>query len=218
MRVCVVSISLLALFLICGTATAGDRVAVGVKVGSLGVGAELDVRLTNHFAVSLAASAYEYDRTDEDSGITYDSTLDLDSMGVLLDWYPFAGSFHLTAGYFENENRLSAIGVPGPGDVFEIGGMTYTAAEVGDLTAAIEFDDTAPYFGLGWGNPFKGRKLSFELDLGIYKQGNADVILATSQTVPGLPAELAAEEAELEEDLEDYDFWPVIQIGLAWRF
>jgi hypothetical protein len=197
---------------------AGDRMAFGVRAGTLGLGVEFDYKLTDRFAARLAANSFDYDDTVEDSGIEFDGTLELQSVGAMIDFYPFKGGFHATGGLFLNNNGLEAVGIPEAGQTFEIGNNTYDTADIGDLTTSMEFKDFVPYLGLGWGNPFSGGKVSFAIDLGIYKQGNPDITLSTTDVVAGLEDDLALEVAEMEEELEEFDFWPVLQIGVTFRF
>ena len=160
-------------------ANAGDRTAIGVRAGTLGLGAEFDVKLTNHFTVRMAANSYDYSNTIEDSGINFDATLELGSVGAMIDYYPFSNGFHLTAGAFKNDNRLMASGVPEAGQTFEIGENFYTTTEIGDLSSRMEFKDTVPYFGLGWGNPFNGRRFGVNFDLGVFHH----LLLCASATI-----------------------------------
>jgi hypothetical protein len=61
------------------------------------------------------------------------------------------------------------------------------------------------------------RRVGFLFDLGVVSQGSGDVTLSSSTGIVD-PADLEAEAARIEEDIEDYELWPVLSVGLAIRF
>ena len=133
----------------------------------------------------------------------------------IADFHPFKGGFHLSAGLFSNENEISISATPTA--ALDIGGTTYTPAEIGTLSGRISFDSTAPYFGLGWGRISGEKRVGFLFDLGILKQGSGSVELTSSTGLINL-VDLQTEISEIEADIEDFDFWPVVSFGLAIRF
>ena len=52
--------------------------------------------------------------------------------------------------------------------------------------------------------------------------GSGDVTLesvgGTFSNDPVLQAQLAQEVQEIEDEIEDYELWPVVQVGLSYRF
>lgn len=80
----------------------------------------------------------------------------------------------------------------------------------------------APYVGIGWGNAFgRSRRWGFVTDLGVAFTGSPDVALSATGTLasdPGFRADLAREEADLEDDLEDFKIYPVFSANLYFRF
>jgi hypothetical protein len=80
-----------------------------------------------------------------------------------------------------------------------------------------------PYFGIGWGNAVaKGSALSLSVDVGVIFQGAPNVTLTTEGTDASIQsqvdAQLAIEKAELEQDLDDFKLYPVVNIGATYRF
>ena len=208
----------LLLLLVSVPGLAGERIALGVRGSTLGLGAELHFKLNDDFTLRAMGHASDADVDDEYSDVDYDAELDLSSFGVVVD-YRFAGSFRVSAGLFSNGNEITATGRPTGGE-FEIGGTTYPAAAVGTLRGAIEFDDIAPFLGIGWGNAFEGGRFRFHAELGVYLQGSPDVRLSASNedTIPGLSDDLERERRQFEDDLDGYDFWPVLSVGVSYRF
>lgn len=194
--------------------------SIGVRAGTLGLGLEAAKLLTPNIGVrgTIYRTSYDLDRTESDVQYSVDATFH--SVTALVDFYPGArGSFHLTAGIISSPPELDAVAQP-TGDSYDIDGTEYTAAEVGQLTATGRWKKTIPYVGLGWGTAAnKGGGLGFFFDVGA-GIGSPTVNLRATGAVANssLAQDLAAEERELQDDLDKLKVYPVIQLGLAIRF
>ena len=96
-----------------------------------------------------------------------------------------------------------------------------TGAEIGGLSASLDFDSTVPYVGIGWGNPFaKSRRISFAFGLGVFRQGSPDLALTASNPLldPLLDQELEEELELIADDFEYLTYYPVVSTGLTFRF
>ncbi len=196
------------------------RFALSAKAGTLGVGLEGAANLNSNFNARLGFNTLGYDYDGIESGIHYDFELDLQSIAGLVDWFPFEQGLRFTGGLMINNNKLDLIATPSGS--YTIGGTTYTAAEVGSLTGKLDFDDVAPYVGVGWGNPF-GRKgnWSFNFDLGVMFQGSPKISFSTNGTLASnaaFQADVEREKKDLEGELDDFDIYPVIAFGITYRF
>ena len=83
-------------------------------------------------------------------------------------------------------------------------------------------DDFAPYLGIGWGNAAEVSEgdsfgIGFSLDVGAFYQGNPDVVITESSGTVSA-ADLAAEAAQIEDDISDFKFFPVVTLGINIRF
>jgi hypothetical protein len=204
-----------------GPAVAGPT--LGVAASTPGLGVELAWSFNEHLAVRAGGYAFNYDYDGEESGVDYESELDLRSAGLFLDWHPFGGAFTVSGGVYANGNEINAVAVPDAGDSYDIGGATFTSAEVGTLAAAVDFNSTAPYLGLGW-RSLGGEDGGFgwHAELGVMFQGSPDVeMTSTGGTLSGNPvlqSEIAAEETDLESEVDQYDLYPVLSLGLSYSF
>ena len=195
---------------------AGDRVGLGVKVGTLGLGADLTGRITSWFAVRGTVNAVDVSGTYEDTDIDYDADAEIGAYGLLLDFHPFKNNFRITAGMMKNRNAFQIVAAP-TADV-DIGDGTYTPAQVGTLDGDVSFKDSAAYFGIGYGfAPMGPSRVKFVLDVGVMDQGAGEVSM-TSSTGLVADSDLRQEEQEIEDDISDYDLWPVIAFGISFRF
>lgn len=199
----------------------GEGVSVGVKAGTLGAGVELEAQMTQTLSGRLGLNyfSYSYDGTEDD--IKYDFDATLQTVGALLDWHPFSNGFRISAGVMINGNELEGSAQATNG-TYDIGDRTYSSGDVGTLTGDIEFNAVAPYIGIGTSTSFgKNGSFGFICDLGVMYQGEADVtfsadgILASNQT---FMSDLKKEEQNLQDDLSNYEWYPVISVGFIYRF
>lgn len=201
--------------------------AVGVRAGTPGAGVELTTRLAPRLDLRLAVAGWDQDLTVTTDEVRYDGTLELRHALALIDWHPVDGAFRLTAGAAFNEDRLEAT-APVADLIAEEVPELPPGLELGTLRGEAEGERVAPYLGLGWGNPLGGDGgWSFALDLGVILLGSPEVTLELDtplpiDTVPGLrelvDAAIADEEADLEEEIGDYDLLPVISFSVGYRF
>lgn len=201
------------------TSFAQADVGLNVKAGTLGAGVELSKSFGEKFSVGLGFNAYDLKTTDSSSDIDYDFNFDLQSVALLGHYHPFGGIFRLTAGALYNKNELKLTGKPSAGSTYSINGVSYTAAQVGTLTGTLTFNSTAPYFGLGWGNR-PGGKLGLSADVGVLYQGSPNLALSATGALsdPSLASNLEQERRSAEEDLSDFEWYPVVSLGLYYRF
>lgn len=201
-----------------GTAWAEGH-SVAAKAGALGLGVEYAYLVTDRVAVRFGLNGSEYGFDAEESGIEYDFDLVWDSTSVAVDFHPMRGPFRLTGGLLRNDNRLEA--VSRAADNVTVGDTTYTPEEIGTLTARVEFDDTAPFAGIGWDWSRKRRRFGFSFDMGVVKQGTPRVSLTADGPIVSQPQfadDVDAEEAELSASLDDFDLLPFATLGLVFRF
>ena len=123
-------------------AIADDNLWFGAKGGTLGIGFEATWRPTPILDFRAGLNKYTYDTTAAEAGIDYDSELDLNTFYATANLRAPMSPFRLTAGIFSNKNEVKLVSQQTA--TFDIGGMTYTGAEVGTLNAAVTFDKTAP--------------------------------------------------------------------------
>jgi hypothetical protein len=198
---------------------AGTGFSVGVTGGTLGLGLEAGYRFNERLGVRANGDSYNYDKTTTSGDFDIDGKAKLKSFGVAVDFYPFGGSFRVSAGLRSNKNKFDGEGAPNAATV-DVGGDTYTAAEVGVLTGSARFKKTVPSLTVGWGGKFN-TGLHFGVDLGVMAQGTPKLAASSSGTLasnPTFQASLDDQLAEWQHDVKDYKLWPILQLHLAYRF
>ncbi|MFQ5481514.1 MAG: hypothetical protein ACE5ER_02045 [Nitrospinaceae bacterium] len=200
-------------------AIAQDGLAVGLRASTLGSGLELTLPMSQHFNLRGQGNGFAYSHTLNEANLSYDADLRLLTVGGILDFHPFAGSFRLSAGAFYNGNELELKAKPA-GNSFNINGRTFTLSQAGSVTGEVTFNDVSPYVGIGWGNPVrKGSKWGFQFELGALYQGVPNVTLTASGAVASLASNIAAEQAALQNALNDplFRWYPVISLAISYR-
>lgn len=193
-------------------------VGINLKAGTLGVGVELSKSFSDRLSLGLGFNTYDHKTTDRASDIDYDFIFELQSVALLANYHPFSGVFRFTGGLVYNKNELNLTGRP-TGTNYVVNGQTYTASQVGTLTGKLTFNSTAPYLGLGWGNRPNG-KLGLSADIGVLYQGAPKLGLTATGALsdPTLASNLEQERRSAEEDLSDFEWYPVLSLGMYFRF
>ncbi len=211
---------LIAILLVIPAAGFTRNNSFGVKISTLGGGLETEVSFSDSFGGRIGVNYLTSDYTATIDNIEYNFELNLMSASALLDWYPFKGSFRISGGVLYNDNHLDADAKTA--NTYEVGGTQYTNFEVGSLTGKIDFNDITPYFGIGWHIPLgKGERFGFLADLGVVYQGTPQVNLSSNGSAADdatFQNDLKNEEEELQSKLDGYEYYPVIGIGLSYRF
>jgi hypothetical protein len=200
------------------TLSAEGQWIVGVSGGTNGIAPEIGYR-GEHFGVRANGGFLDYSRTENIDDIDYDGKLKLNSVGLLADWFPFAGGFRLSAGARSNGNKVDLHATPTAN--LQIGDVTYTPAQVGNLDGRVDFKSLSPTLTLGYGGKLgSGFTLGFEA--GVVMQGAPKIRLASSGGTLSsnalFLAELEQGRQQAEDDASDFKFWPVVQVHFLYRF
>jgi hypothetical protein len=200
----------------------GINIALGARISTLGVGPELSVGFSDYITTRVAGHWGEFSVDGDTSDVKWDTDLNLASGLATLEWNVFAGGFHIDVGVIVHDNYVDATAKP-TGGTFTFNGETYTAAEAGTVSGDVDFDNSvAPYVGIGWGNPVDNdTNLTFFCNLGVVFQGSPDVSLKGTGTLANDPIfqqNLKVEEKELQDELDKFEYYPVITLGMSYKF
>ncbi len=196
-----------------------------VKAGTLGTGIDLtyniNEKINTRFNFNKGKIGFDF----EESGVDYSGNFNASTAGGLVDYYPNANDFRLTTGLYVNQNELNFSAVGGDGLTI---GDSVPLLEGIQLDLDVSFKKLAPYLGLGWGNAIKeGSDWQFDLDVGVLFQGSAESNLELSGTAydgllpvlqQALQDALIEEENNINDELKDFKLYPVISIGVGYRF
>ena len=194
-------------------------VGVTVKVGTLGAGGDVTIGANDYFGVRLGANGLNYSGS---SSIENNSSIYGDfewlTYSALLDVYPFGGGFRLSGGGMLNKNKVKLqADLDKP---VELDGNDFSLS---DLHGEVTFANTAPYLGIGYGNAVGADgRWHFACDFGVMFQGSPKVSASATASDPALQpavdAAMANEISKIQNDANAFKYYPVISVGISYRF
>lgn len=204
--------------------------AVALVGGTLGAGLTVTTPINDVLnargLVSGFSLSQEFEgQADQGTAVTFDGDLTLFNVGGLLDYHPFSGGFRMSVGLFYTGNKLEGVGTCSSGCVIGGGTLTqsYTLTPNDRVYAEVDYSGVAPYVGIGWGNAVtESGRFSFSFDLGVLYTGEPDISVTCDVSVSAAQSQCqqaADKEAQdVRDDVGDYEFFPVLMLGAAYRF
>ena len=206
---------------------------VYVDIGTQGLGLGYAHRFSNSVDGRLGFSSLKLSTTAKgdvagSNGNTFEAVADLNltNLGLYADWYVFGGGFRLTSGLQVGTNKLDLNGKVSGANQITLNGTTYTGTPNARVDGRINFGSTAPYIGIGYashGRP-DSKGLSLNMDLGV-RLGKADASLKATGFDGLSPtdkaqfdSDLAKEQAKLQENVSILKTYPVLSLGLSYRW
>ena len=197
-----------------------QEVSIGARLSTLGFGAEAGVKVLDRAGVRVGLNALSLSVDAEEEGNDYEFDIGLLTQSLLADFYFSRIGFRATAGVFANRNEVDMTAESQDG--FELGDTVYPPDQVGTVAGGIDFDDINPYVGLGIDTSFgRDRGLGFVAELGALFQGSPKLTLSADGPIasdPGFQAELESERESIEDDMSAYSVYPVVALGISYRF
>jgi hypothetical protein len=209
-----------------GTAAAQstDRLAVGVNAGTTGFGVEGQFQASRNINLRAAADFFSFDEDFSTDDVDYSGEIEFNTISAFVDLHPFDNAFFVSGGVFGGDRSVGFQATSSASA--EIGNVVFTPEQIGTLTGEADFGDAAPFLGLGFNNTFRtAGPVGFKAVVGAAFGESPQVQLRRTGgiTLPveiqrQLDTELRNEERELQEEAEDFETFPVIQLGLTYRF
>ncbi len=197
---------------------------LSAEASTLGFGGSANWRFHDHVGARAGIAYFSYSRDrDEIEGIFYNTDLDLFSVPLALDIYPWASSsFRVSVGVLLNQNELESVVPRDPvaGNTFiTIGNTAYDSQAIGNLNMNVEQDLVAPYLSIGGSFYFdKAKHWSLNGELGVVFTGEPDVTLSNSGPGVVAPADYALEKQQIEDWTEEFRIYPLVKISLSYSF
>ena len=194
----------------------------GVQAGTQGFGINLSYNIVPSFYLKLEGNYFRYNRSFNISDIDYEGNVDLSNVGLTGNYLPFEGSgFRVTAGAFFSHNEITG-STKGAGQQVNVNGTTYTLQPADSIEETAKWNACDPYLGVGWDWAFgEKQNLVLGLDLGVSYIGSPSTsVTGTGRfaTNPVAMADLVAEQANVQDDLSRYKFYPVVKVSFTYRF
>lgn len=157
--------------------------------------------------------------------IDYSARAQLRSFDGYIDVFPFASSsFRLTGGLLVNDDKVEGDGTYQTGS-FTSHGASYSLAGQ-TVHGRVRYPAVMPYVGLGFGHKTTTKGFSVFGDLGVaFGRPHVDLSYNTA-LASAMPADavavandqLANERNDLQNKANRYRFFPVLKVGVSYRF
>jgi hypothetical protein len=207
--------------------------AVGFRAGTLGTGVEIATPLAGRINLRSGFNFFAFNDPFSIDGVGYDARLRLQSSQTTVDW--FMGRFHISPGFLYFKSGMSAPVSVGPGQTFVLGTQTFLNSVDDSVigSSSVIYPRTfAPLLLFGYGNllPRSGEHLSLPVEVGVAYTGAPLISVALNGTAcvtdgcvnfsQNADAQkfLKQEMNILNEDLKHYPVFPIVSVGLAYRF
>lgn len=195
-------------------------------MSTLGGGLEIGAAISENLSGRVGFNKYSFNYNDTSGGQTFDGKLNWSSVSALLDWRPWSGVTHLTAGVIFNSNKIDARARVANGSIFTADGVNYSCTTAGGcgVDSSIAFNKVAPYLGIGWSGHPKKQGFSLSTDIGVIFQGSPHATVSSigMWTVGGNSASTSILDADaqnqLNSDLSRFKYYPVVSVGLGYTF
>jgi hypothetical protein len=197
---------------------------IAARAGTLGVGAEAAVGLTDAFVIRGGIGLLPVELKNPsfwEPGADVDATLKLPKT-----WYNIGADLYVGGGFrigggmlFKPDDPTLTGSLTGSASI-DIGGTTYTATDVAEVEGTLKSKSSAPYVLIGFGKHTK-TGIGLFLDLGVAMLGDPEVSLEATKGNPtvinsaAFQTRLRQEEQTIEDDFGSYlKLWPILNIGI----
>jgi hypothetical protein len=200
-----------------GTAPAQAQ-GIHLTAGLPGYGLGYAHSLTPH--VGLRADFLTLSQRSErrnEEGIDYDATLEASRGALLLDVFPFAGSFRVSVGATSAKYKLDLLAT-GAGGSLRIGNTVYPTTANDRLAVQVKMPSSMPYVGIGWGHQAgSGVRFSFDVGAAIGK-ARLSYQLSGPSAQQVSQQDIDAELAELRDGVAKIKAIPQVTLGIGYSF
>lgn len=204
------------------TASTASRIALVAEAGTAGFGPSLVITASKKVTFTVGYTWLDYDYDVDSDDASYNGQLNLSNFKAVANWHPSGGSFHLSGGVYLSDNTIDLTAKLKSGNTYEINGVSYNNTQVSSLSGLATFaDDVAPYVGIGWAKSPANSGFAFYADIGVIFCGDASVRFSATGSATGTQSfkdNLRQEENEINDDLSSLSVYPVLQLGVMYRF
>jgi hypothetical protein len=214
-----------------------SAIAIGVTTGIDGIGFDVATPLATKINLRLSGSFLNYNPAVTADNVAVNAAITLRSVGAGVELFPYRSSFHITPGFtFYNGNHAVAVTNIAPGTNFTVNDTEYLSDAADPVHGYFALNlgrKLAPSLTAGFGNMLRtDSHWSVPVDVGFQYVGQPKLTLnMTGSTCdpgggdcdtiandPQAIADLAAEQTKINKEIAPLRFYPIVKIGLSYRF
>ena len=217
-----------------------SALGIDAKVGANGIGFDVATPLAPKLNLRGGASFFGYtvDNLVED-GFNIKGNLTLRSVNASVDWFPFSNGFRISPGIMlYNGNRFHGTATVPAGSTITLNNTDYTSDPSDPLVATFDSPNNrfgnrvGPTITTGWGNiiPRSGKHWSVPFEIGFEYISPPKINLGLTgsacsadgcgnvQTDAETQANVQAQQAIINDDIHNLRFFPILSIGVGYKF
>jgi hypothetical protein len=205
--------------LLCAVGTAAQAHEIYGAIGTDGIGVGYAYSVTSFANVRGEFDGFSLTHSFTSGDVNYDAKLNLYHGGLFVDLFPAASvvPFHFTAGMLIGGDNIDANANPMSG-TYSINGVTVNANGE-TIHAKAKFPTVRPYVGFGFGHGTQSKGLSASFDAGVaFGRPHVDYDVPADIVTAAGQENVNAEEADLQNKVDRLRFYPIIKIGVTYRF
>lgn len=218
-----------------------SRLALDGGIGINGINLQAATNVNPYLNLRTVGNIFGYTVNDiSTNGFNANGKLDLATMGISLDYYPWPNhGFRVSPGaLFYNQNSLTASATVLAGQSFTLNHVDYysSAANPTQAKAKVGLNATNPAFTMttGWGNMIsrRGGHWSFPFELGAAFVGSPSFKMTLAGTAcdatgtkcvnaatdPSLQQNLNAQVDKYRSDVNALTVFPILSVGVSYNF
>jgi hypothetical protein len=216
-----------------------SHVGVAVELGFLGIGGQIAVPLHARGNLRVAGDAFQYSYLFTTDGFNINSKLNLSSVRLAYDFLPFKGSFHISPTLMlYNGNNFGGAVTVASGTSVQINNVTYTSSASDPLRGNPTFsysNKVAPGLTIGFGNLVprqSNHHWSVPFEFGGVYTSQPKALLNLSGTAcdqnglncqqvatsSSIQANIVAQQNTYQSDYSWLRFYPILQVGVGYKF
>lgn len=185
-------------------------------IGTTGYGIGYAHKLDDNSGVRVEYDGMNYNHSVNSNGTTYDAKIKMSSLGAYYDYF-ISGGFRASAGLVGGDNKFVGTAQASSG-TYTINGTAYSAAGE-SMTFQAKMPDVMPYFGIGYGHDQVKPGFGFYADAGfLYGKPKVSLNASSGLVAAAGQANIDAEKQKLQDKLNKYSLFPVIQVGVSYAF
>ena len=197
---------------------AATGVGLTVKAGTLGGGLEATIGANDYLGFRLGVNMMNAGPSISRDEGSIKTDLEWLSYGALVDLHVFGGGFRVTGGGLINKNKFKL-----NADLTKPVSLDHQDYYLSNLNGEVTFSELAPYLGIGYGNAVShDGRWHFACDFGVMFQGEPKIAASATASDPAIQPyvdeALSKEVAKIQDDASVFQFYPVISVGVSYRF
>ncbi|XOF34946.1 MAG: hypothetical protein ACL93V_06555 [Candidatus Electrothrix sp. YB6] len=199
--------------------------SLGITGGTLGLGVELGLEVNPFMAVRAGVNQIGFDFDTTISQIDYTFEPDFSTGSLLLDLHPLGNAFRFTLGAYLNNNEIDLNGTYREELLSPVLGRYADLIDQARVVGKVEFERFVPYLGIGWtSNHGSAGRWGINMDLGVMFQGAPEVTELHVEDSWGIGRHPVAagfielERQAIEEEIDEYEYYPVASLSLSCKF